>query len=50
MLIEMDWFDPIDTDTWSTLSVEDFVQMLGYENHKSLNFFGCYLEKICLIC
>jgi hypothetical protein len=30
----VDWFDRIDTYTWSTLWFEEFVQMLGYENKK----------------
>ncbi len=29
---KVDWFDHCDTDTWSSLWLDDFIEQLGYDN------------------
>ncbi|EEC83440.1 hypothetical protein OsI_28918 [Oryza sativa Indica Group] len=31
---KVDWFDHCDTDTWSSLWLDDFIEQLGYDNSK----------------
>jgi len=41
----VNWFDGIQTETWSTLWFEDFVEQLGYEMSPRFKFIGCCLRR-----
>ena len=42
---KVDWFDGIETDTWSTLWFENFVKQLGYEMSPNLKFYWLLPQK-----
>ena len=39
---KIDWFDGIETDTWSPLSFGDFAQQLGYMENTSLRIYSLF--------
>ena len=39
------WFDHCETDTWSPLWMDDFVQQLGYEESETLKLYWCLPGK-----
>ena len=41
----MNWFDGIQTETWSTLWFEDFVEQLGYEMSPRFKFYWLLPQK-----
>jgi hypothetical protein len=45
LMKKINWFDWIETDTWSDLWFEDFLQQLGYENDPRIKFYWLLLEK-----
>ncbi|CAN6321157.1 unnamed protein product [Urochloa humidicola] len=36
---KVDWFDLVETDTWSPLWFEDFMQQLGYQSDPKIKFY-----------
>lgn len=42
---KINWFDRIETDTWSSLWFEDFLQQLGYDNDPRIKFYLLLPEK-----
>jgi hypothetical protein len=45
LMKKINWFDWIETDTWSDLWFEDFLQQLGYENDPRIKFYWLLPEK-----
>ena len=41
----MNWFDGVQTETWSTLWFEDFVEQLGYEMSPRFKFYWLLPQK-----